>query len=116
MLGAWQRGSTGLCHPTASLRPLLGQWHLGQLCHQPGLSPAMAPSVYSHVHNDDHVLWGGGTLDVPAGYTVGSAGLTNYGGTAQEQSPARALGSCVGAWGSQGCVTPWQGAGTRRLW
>lgn len=134
MLGAWQQGSTGLCCPHSFLVATGGTMALGKLRHHPGLSPATAPSIYSHVHNDDHVLWGGGTLDVPVGYRVGSAGLTHFVGTltllaaTQERSPARAraLGSCAGSPGHQGCGDPmarsrdevavgrgWRGHGSR---
>lgn len=77
MLGARQQGGTGL--PTSAVPRSFptatgGQRHPGELCHR------RPPAMYSHVHDDDHVLWGGGTLDVPVGCRRGSAGLTHFGG------------------------------------
>lgn len=113
MLGARQQGGTGL--PTSAVPRSFptatgGQRHPGELCHR------RPPAMYSHVHDDDHVLWGGGTLDVPVGCRRGSAGLTHFGGgtptllgEAQEQSSAtaRAAGElCQECPCTHGCGDP----------
>lgn len=112
MLGAWQRGSTGLCCPTQL--PCGHWWDSGTLA---SCVTILAPTVYSHVHNDDHVLWGGGTLDVPVGYRVGGqAGWTHFGGNPDSAGCSPRVKPCQGTgtgelhWEPQApraAVTPW---------